>query len=138
MIDYKNELGRVLEKVLVAIKDSAEPVSRDDIAKLFNVSNRIATDYIQALYNRGYIMDFRGDWKDTKNQESKFVVAESRWIISVDGLNYLDLHRYWWTRFWTRSVLCPLIVSLIVSAVTSINAPLIWQAIKTMLKAVSQ
>lgn len=138
MIDYKNELGRVLEKVLVAIKDSAEPVSRDDIAKLFNVSNRIATDYIQALYNRGYIMDFRGDWKDTDKQESKFVVAESRWIISVDGLNYLDLHQYWWTRFWTRSVLCPLIVSVIVSAVTSINAPLIWQAIKTMLKAMSQ
>ena len=75
MIDYKNELGRVLEKILVAINSSAEPVSRNDIAKLFNVSNRIATDYIQALYNRRYIMDFRGDWKDTDKQESKFVVA---------------------------------------------------------------
>ena len=138
MIDYKNELGTILEKVLVAVKESAEPVSRDDVAKMFNVSNRIATDYLQALYNRGYIMDFRGEWKNTDNQESKFVANESRWIISVDGLNYLDLHKYWWTRFWTRSVLCPLIVSLIVSSITAVNAPLIWQAFKSILTALLQ
>lgn len=136
MIDYKNELGPILHKVLTVIKESTEPVSRDELAKIFNVSNRIATDYIQALYNRGYIMDFRGEWK---NAESKsFPVKESRWIISVDGLNYLDLHRYWWTRFWTRSVLCPLIVSLVVSAITAVNAPAIWTGIKAILKSALQ
>ena len=57
MIDYKNELGVVLEKV-----------------------------------NRGYIMDFRGDWRDSKSQESKFEPVGGRWVISADGLNYLDLH----------------------------------------------
>ena len=138
MIDYKNELGVVLEKVLTAIKQSTEPVSRDEIAELFSVSSRVATDYLQALYNRGYIMDFRGDWRDSKSQESKFEPVGGRWVISADGLNYLDLHQYWWTRFWTRSVLCPLIVSLIVSAVTSINAPLIWSAVKFIIKSMSQ
>lgn len=129
MIDYKNELGPLLTKILKIIKDSNEPISRDELARMLNVSNRVATDYIESLYNRGYIMDFRGEWKDNKTKERKFEITESRWIISVDGLNYLDLHNYWWTRFWARSILCPLIVSAVVSIVTSLNADVIRAAI---------
>ena len=129
MIDYKNELGPLLTKVLKIIKTSKEPLSRDELARMMNVSNRIATNYLEALYNRGYIMDFRGDWKDRKSKESIFEIKEARWIVSADGLNYLDLHNYWWTRFWVRSILCPLIVSAVVSVVTSLNAEVIRDAI---------
>lgn len=125
MIDYKNELGPLLTKILKIIKESAEPLSRDELARMLKVSNRIATDYLQALYNRGYIMDARGDWRDKKTKEEIFVEGASRWVISVDGLNYLDLHNYWWTRFWVRSILCPLIVAAVVSVVTSLNAEVI-------------
>lgn len=129
MIDYKNELGPLLTKVLKIIKESAEPVSRDELARIMKVSNRIATDYLQALYKRGYIMDARGDWRDKKTKEEIFVEKASRWIVSVDGLNYLDLHNYWWTRFWVRSILCPLIVAAVVSVVTSLNADAIRAAL---------
>lgn len=129
MIDYKNELGSLLTKVLQIIKTSKEPLSRDELARIMNVSNRIATDYLKALYNRGYIMDFRGDWKDPETKETKFEIMASRWVVSVDGLNYLDLHNYWWTRFWARSILCPLIVAAVVSVVTSLNAEVIRDAI---------
>lgn len=129
MIDYKNELGPLLTKILKIIKESAEPLSRDELARMLKVSNRIATDYLQALYNRGYIMDARGDWRDKKTKEEIFVEGASRWVISVDGLNYLDLHNYWWTRFWARSILCPLIVAAVVSVVTSLNAEVIRGAI---------
>lgn len=125
MIDYKNELGPLLTKILKIIKESAEPISRDELARMLKVSNRIATDYLQALYKRGYIMDTRGTWKDNKTNEEIFVETVSRWVISVDGLNYLDLHNYWWTRFWVRSILCPLIVVAVVSVVTSLNAEVI-------------
>lgn len=125
MIDYKNELGPLLTKILKIIKESAEPISRDELARMLKVSNRIATDYLQALYKRGYIMDARGTWKDNKTNEEIFVETVSRWVISVDGLNYLDLHNYWWTRFWVRSILCPLIVAAVVSVVTSLNAEVI-------------
>ena len=129
MIDYKNELGPLLTKVLKIIKDSKEPITRDELARMMNVSNRIATNYLEALYNRGYIMDARGDWKDKQSKELIFEAEESRWIVSADGLNYLDLHNYWWTRFWVRSILCPLIVSALVSVVTSLNAEAIRGAI---------
>lgn len=129
MIDYKNELGPLLTKVLKIIKLSKEPISHDELARMMNVSNRIATDYIKALYNRGYIMDFRGDWKDKNGKEPVLVITAARWVISVDGLNYLDLHAYWWTRFWARSILCPLIVAAVVSLVTSLNAEVIRNAI---------
>ena len=131
MIDYKNELGPLLTKVLKIIKESTEPVSRDELARMMNVSNRIATDYLRALYNRGYIMDFRGDWKDNKTKEPIFEITSSRWVISADGLNYLYLHACWWTRFWVRSILCPLIVAAVVSLVTSLNAEVIRDAIIT-------
>ena len=129
MIDYKNELGPLLTKVLKIIKESKEPITRDELARMMNVSNRIATNYLEALYNRGYIMDARSDWKDKQSKELIFEVEESRWIVSADGLNYLDLHNYWWTRFWVRSILCPLIVSALVSVVTSLNAEAIRGAI---------
>lgn len=129
MIDYKNELGPLLTKVLKIIKDSKEPITRDELARMMNVSNRIATNYLEALYNRGYIMDARGTWKDKQSKELIFEAEESRWIVSADGLNYLDLHNYWWTRFWVRSILCPLIVSALVSFVTSLNAEAIRGAI---------
>lgn len=129
MIDYKNELGPLLTKVLKIIKDSKEPITRDELARMMNVSNRIATNYLEALYNRGYIMDARGTWKDKQSKELIFESEESRWIVSADGLNYLDLHNYWWTRFWVRSILCPLIVSALVSVVTSLNAEAIRGAI---------
>ena len=129
MIDYKNELGPLLTKVLKIIKESKEPITRDELARMMNVSNRIATNYLEALYNRGYIMDARGDWKDKQSKELIFEAEESRWIVSADGLNYLDLHNYWWTRFWVRSILCPLIVSALVSVVTSLNAEAIRGAI---------
>lgn len=121
MIDYKNELGPLLMKVLTAIKESKEPVTRDELAKIMNVSNRIANDYLESLYKRGYIIDSRGEWRDSKTNEKVFLATDTYWIISADGLNYIDLHRYWWTRFWTRSVICPLIVSLIVSTATALN-----------------
>lgn len=133
MIDYKNELGPLLTKVLKIIKESKEPISRDELANIMNVSNRIATDYLKALYNRGYIMDSRGTWRDNKTKEEIFVETKSLWVISVDGLNYLDLHNYWWTRFWVRSILCPLIVSAVVSLVTSLNAEVIRNAIIMMI-----
>ncbi|MBR0102376.1 MAG: HTH domain-containing protein [Selenomonadaceae bacterium] len=129
MIDYKNELGPLLTKVLKIIKESKEPIICDELARMMNVSNRIATNYLEALYNRGYIMDARSDWKDKQSKELIFEVEESRWIVSADGLNYLDLHNYWWTRFWVRSILCPLIVSALVSVVTSLNAEAIRGAI---------
>ncbi|MBR0288407.1 MAG: hypothetical protein IJQ82_05460 [Selenomonadaceae bacterium] len=125
MIDYKNELGPLLTKVLKIIKESAEPISRDELARVMKVSNRIATDYLEALYSRGYIMDYRGDWRDKKTKEPIFEITASRWIVSVDGFNYLDLHNYWWTRFWVRSILCPLIVSAVVSVVTCLNVEII-------------
>ena len=129
MIDYKNELGPLLIKVLNIIKESSEPISRDELARMMQVSNRIAADYLQALYNRGYIMDARGDWREKETGEKIFIATASRCIISVDGRNYLDLHNYWWTRFWVRSILCPLVVSAVVSLVTSLNADAIRTAI---------
>ena len=129
MIDYKNELGPLLTKVLKIIKESKEPITRNELAHMMNVSNRIATNYLEALYNRGYIMDARGDWQNKKSKELIFEAEESRWVVSADGLNYLDLHNYWWTCFWVRSILCPLIVSAVVSVVTSLNAEAIRGAI---------
>ena len=132
MIDYKNELGSLLTDVLTIIKESKEPISRDKLATIMKVSKRIATDYLKSLYSRGYIIDFRGDWKDPKTKEEKFEEEESRWIVSADGLNYLDLHKYWWKRFWTRSVVCPLIVSFVMSVFTSFNIEKIRIVIKTI------
>lgn len=129
MIDYKNELGPLLTKILKIIKASKEPISRDELARMLKVSNRVATDYLKALYSRGYIMDVRGTWRDNKTKEEIFVESASLWVVSADGLNYLDLHNYWWTRFWVRSILCPLIVSAVVSIVTSLNADVIRAAI---------
>ena len=129
MIDYKNELGPLLTKILKIIKESEEPISRDELARMMKVSNRIATDYLKALYNRGYIIDAHGTWRDSKTGEEIFVESAAHWIASADGLNYLDLHNYWWTRFWVRSILCPLIVSAVVSLVTSLNADVIRGAI---------
>lgn len=134
MIDYKNELGPLLTKILTIIKESKEPISRDELATIMKVSKRIATDYLKSLYNRRYIIDYRGEWKDGETKEEKFEEKESRWIISVDGLNYLDLHKYWWTRFWTRSVVCPLIVSFVVSAITAVNIDKIKIVIDLFLK----
>lgn len=118
--------------MLTIIKESKEPISRDEIASLMKVSNRIVNDYLESLYKREYIMDSRGDWRDNETKEKTFQAKESKWIISAEGLNYLDLHRYWWTRFWTRSILWPLIVSAATSIFTAINAEKVRKLAETI------
>ena len=129
MLDYKTELGGFLTNALKKIQKSDSPLTRDEFARCANIETRMATDVLESLYNRGFIMDTVGVWK---NDGEKFFSTKAKWVISADGINYLENHHAWWKRFWMRSVICPLIVAFVVSFFTALVAPSAWNFIKEL------
>ena len=128
MVNYEKELGNDLTKILIAVKNSPN-ITLEDLAVKLNISENLVKDYVESLQKRGYINSTRKFLTDSG--ESRIVYG-TFWKISVDGLNYLDLHRRWYKRFFVRSVLCPLIVSFVTSLVTVSNAENILKFFKSL------
>ena len=79
-----------------------------------------------ALYRRGYINNT--NFKEyTKPVD---IDITDVFEISVEGIDYLELHKHWWMRFWFRSLGCPAIIAFI----TAINAEYLWNSVKTFVR----
>ena len=120
--DFFNELGGTLDSTLRLFRQ--QNLSVEDIISLRNVDYGIASELLFALYRRGFIRNL-----DFKNYDKPADIDLNDFFrISIEGLDYLELHRNWWARFWFRSVVCPIVVSFI----TAINAEPLWNLIKKL------
>ena len=100
MVNYEKELGNDLTKILIAVKNSPN-ITLEDLTVKLNISENLVKDYVESLQKRGYINSTRKFLTDSDNSA---VVYGTFWKISVDGLNYLDLHRRWYKRFFESTL----------------------------------
>ncbi|MBR3747054.1 MAG: hypothetical protein IKN27_08865 [Selenomonadaceae bacterium] len=119
-MDFQFELGKTLDGTLRLF--AKKNLCAEDIINRCAACREVAKETLFALYNRGYIANV-----DRKTYESaeKIELAD-RFRITVEGRDFIELHAKWWTRFWFRSIVCPVIVSF----VTALNAVKILNTFK--------
>ena len=120
MSDFSTEIGTTLDSYLRLFQN--DNLCAEDLISKKAINKEFAEEILFALYRRGHLRNV--EWKEYQSP-AEIDIAD-RFRISIEGVDYLELHKEWWKRFWFRSVVCPLIVSF----VTSISANHICHAIK--------
>lgn len=119
-MDFQSELGKTLDSTLRLFPK--ETLCAEDIISRRVVNREVAKEMLFALYNRGYIANVE---RKTYESADKIELAD-RFRITVEGTDFIELHRAWWARFWFRSIVCPVTVSF----VTAVNAVHVWNVLK--------
>ena len=115
MEDFAVELGKSLTQVLSDFKN--KPICADYLIGIRQIEGDTAKECIFALYRRNYVRNVESKEFDSPSEIS----LADFFQITVEGINYLELYRKWWRRFWFRSIICPLVVSFL-TAVNVNNA----------------
>lgn len=126
-MEFGNEIGKTLDGVLRRFPNNDLCV--DDIIEVYGVKYPVAQELIFALVRRGYIINVDAPY-DKKYVNPNDIDLVEKFRITVEGRDYLELHRVFWQRFWFRSIGCPVIVSFI----TALNAEPIFHLIKSVLR----
>ena len=123
MVDYDKDLGDNLYNLLIAIQDAGSATVDDMMGKLGAKNRRFLTADFRELLIRRYLTCLQGEPDiDFSSAKSMLKIPGLTFCVSSNGLNYLQLRRKWWQRFWVRSIACPVAVSF----VTALNADTIW------------
>ena len=117
-MDFQIELGNTLDGTLRLF--AKKNLCAEEIIRQCLVDREVAKETLFALYKRGYIASVKHKIFD----DATAIELEDFFRLSVEGRDYIELHRVWWQRFWFRSIVCPVIVSF----VTALNAQRIWHS----------
>ena len=114
MSDFSNELGKTLDKYLRLFP--SENYCAANLIEIHSIPLDVAKEILFALYRRDFIQSV--DCKTYKKAAD--IQLEDFFRISIEGVDYLELHKKWWTRFWFSSLACPAAVSLLTSLLTNL------------------
>ncbi len=122
-MDFQIELGDTLNGTLRLF--AKKNLCAEEIIRQRLVNREVAKETLFALYKRGYIANVKQKTFD----DAATIELDDFFRLSVEGRDYIELHRVWWRRFWFRSVVCPVIVSF----VTALNAQRIWHSFEPLM-----
>jgi hypothetical protein len=106
-----NELGDTLEALLKKFPDDDTVFVEDILVKDMSYTQEL----LCALEQRGFVKSYQ----ERYSPESIDRFDEYR--ITVEGRNYLELHRRWWQRYMVKSVYIPMAVAFVTALITSLS-----------------
>lgn len=109
MSEFGKEIGNTLDKVLRHFK--IENLCAETVIAEYSVKADVAKEILFALYRREYIRSV--EHKDYKNSDE--IALSDNFRIAVEGIDYIELHKRWWQRFWFKSVGCPIVISFVIA-----------------------
>ncbi len=122
-MDFQFELGNTLDSTLRKFPN--KELASAFLINTYGTDYEVALETFLALYNRGYIKNVKRKSYESANN----IDIGDQFRITVEGRDYIELHKKWWCRFYIRLIVCPIIVSFI----TALNADRAWHWFTTAL-----